>query len=90
MAAAAAYFNQIIRGHPFKNGNKRMAVLFTHYFLLAHQVDYSLSYNEMFNFALTVAIAGEQGISSEKTLVWSRKIIEKFTEEKKSNLISPF
>ena len=80
--AAAAYFNQLIRGHPFRNGNKRMAVLFTHYFLLAHGVDFNLSYNELFFFAVTVAKAGERGISSEKTRDWSKKIIERFSEEK--------
>ena len=80
--AAAAYFNQLIRGHPFRNGNKRMAVLFTHYFLLAHGVDFTLSYNELFYFAVTVAKAGEQRISSEKTRDWSKTVIERFSEEK--------
>lgn len=82
LEAAAAYFNQLIRGHPFKNGNKRMAVLFTHYFLLAHSVDFTLSYNELFYFAVTVAKAGELGINSEKTRDWCKTIIERFCEEK--------
>ncbi len=81
--ASAAYFNQLIRGHPFRNGNKRLAVLFTHYFLLAHNVEYGLSYNEMFYLAITVAKAGEQGISGEKTRDWCKTIIARFTEEKK-------
>src|SRR3989338_4312410 len=42
--AAAAYFNQLVRGHAFINGNKRLAVLFTHFFLLSNGVDYTLSY----------------------------------------------
>jgi death-on-curing protein len=78
--AAAAYFNQLIRGHPLQNGNKRMAVLFTHYFLLAHGVDFTMSYNELFFFAITVAKAGEQKISSDKTRDWCKKIIERFTK----------
>lgn len=80
--ASAAYFNQIIRGHPFKNGNKRMAVLFTHVFLLNHGIDYELSYAEMFNFAIAVARAGESGITSEKTRDWCRVVIAKFTKLK--------
>ena len=77
--AAAAYFNTLIRGHPFRNGNKRMAVLFTHYFLLAHSVDFTLTYNELFFFAITVAKAGEQRISNDKTKEWCQKIIERFS-----------
>ncbi|HCS79162.1 TPA: hypothetical protein DIV55_05485 [Patescibacteria group bacterium] len=81
--AAAAYFNQVIRGHPFRNGNKRMAVLFTHYFLLTHNVDYTLSYNELFYFAITVAKAGEHNISGEQTRMWCREILERFTQDAK-------
>lgn len=81
--AAAAYFNQLIRGHPFKNGNKRMAVLFTHIFLLGHGVDYTLRFNEMYNFAIFIAGAGEKGIDSDTTKKWCRDVIEEFTEEKR-------
>lgn len=81
--ASAAYFNQIIRGHPFQNGNKRLAVLYTHYFLLSHEIDYTLSFNEMFYFAVTVAKAGEQRISAEKTREWCKTIIFRFTEARK-------
>ncbi|KKP59318.1 MAG: Death-on-curing family protein [Candidatus Gottesmanbacteria bacterium GW2011_GWA1_34_13] len=81
--AASAYFNQIIRGHPFQNGNKRLAVMYTHIFLLWHGLDLSLYYNEMFYFALTVAKAGEEGINSEKTRNWCKTIIGQFAQEKK-------
>ena len=77
--ASASYFNQLIRGHPFQNGNKRVAVLFTHYFLLMNGLDYNLSYGEMFNFAVRIAIASELGFSSDRTKDWSKKIIEEFT-----------
>lgn len=81
--AAAAYFNQLIRGHPFQNGNKRMGVLFTHIFLLSHGIDYTLRFNEMYNFAVLIARSGEKGIDSEATKQWCKEIIKEFTEEKR-------
>lgn len=81
--AAAAYFNQLIRGHPFQNGNKRMAVLFTHIFLLLHGIDFTLRFNEMYNFAIFIARASENGIDSETTKQWCKEVIEEFTEEKR-------
>lgn len=80
--AATAYFNQIIRGHPFLNGNKRMAVLFTHYFLYMHDLDFDLSFGEMFNFAVTVSIAGVNGIDSEATKEWINSIIKKYAKDR--------
>lgn len=81
--AAAAYFNQIIRGHPFRNGNKRMGVLFTHFFLLQHGCDLTLYYNELFTFAVMVARAGEMGIAPDTTKKWCIKVLREFTEERK-------
>ena len=83
MEAAAAYFNQIIRGHPFRNGNKRMGVLFTHFFLLNHDIDLTLYYNELFNFAIMVARAGELGIPPDTTKQWCIKILKEFTDSRK-------
>ena len=79
--AAAAYFNQLVRGHAFINGNKRLAVLFTHFFLLSNGVDYTLSYKEMYNFAVEIARAGEAQLSGDDTKVLCKKIIENFTED---------
>lgn len=81
--AAAAYFNQIIRGHPFRNGNKRMGVLFTHYFLLTHDVDLTLKYNELFNFAIILARAGEKKVKPETTKAWAAEVIKEFSEDKR-------
>ena len=81
--AAASYFNHIIRGHPFRNGNKRMGVLFTHYFLLTHDVDLTLEYNELFSFAILVARAGERGVKPELTKIWCSEIIKEFSEDKR-------
>lgn len=79
---SACYFNKFIRNQCFMNGNKRTGVLFTHFFLLVHDVDYTLTYKELFNFTAIIASASERGIKEEKTLEWSRKIIEKFTKDK--------
>ena len=81
--ATAAYFNQLTRGHPLQNGNKRMAVLFTHLFLLRHKIDFTLTYGEMVNFAIEIASAGEKGISYETTKQWCAQIIAEFTMERK-------
>lgn len=77
--AAAAYFNQIIRGHAFENGNKRCAVLFTHFFLLMNGVTYTLTKNEMYAFAVAIAKAGEKGYKPEDTKIVCMKIFEDFT-----------
>ena len=79
----AAYFNQLVRGHAFRNGNKRMAVLFTHYFLLMHKVDFTLKAREIYNFAVVVAVASEEGIVAKKTKELCKKIIAKFSERAK-------
>ena|SRR3989344_7201294 len=79
--AAASYFNQLIRGHAFENGNKRCAVIFTHWFLLMNDVTFTLSPKEMYNFAVEVAIAGERQIKPDVTKNWSREIIRKFTKD---------
>lgn len=64
------------------NGNKRTGVLFTHFFLLMHGIDYTLTYRELFNFTAFISRASERGIKEEQTLEWSKKVIERFTKEK--------
>lgn len=53
--ATAAYFYQLISGHPFQNGNKRLATLFTHLFLIMNGFDLAVSYEYLYNFAILVA-----------------------------------
>lgn len=79
--AAAAYFNQLVRGHAFRNGNKRLAVLYTHVFLLRNDIDYKLSYNGMYNFAILLAQFAEKGLSAENTKKICKRIIGDFTIE---------
>lgn len=79
--AAAAYFNQLIRGHAFENGNKRCTVLYTHWFLLMNGIEFNLTSKEMYAFAVTVALAAEKDIKSEKTKEWCKEVISKFTKE---------
>jgi death-on-curing family protein len=74
-----AYFNQLVRGHAFENGNKRIAVLFTDFFLWSNFVEFTLSWQEMYHFAVLVAQAGEKNISFEETKKLCRKIIGEFT-----------
>ncbi len=79
--ASAAYFNQFVRGHAFRNGNKRMAVLFTHFFLLKNGIDFTLSPDELYNLAVGVALQSESGESFEATKSMVRDVISKFTVE---------
>lgn len=79
--ASAAYFNNIIRGHPFINGNKRMGVLFTHIFLISHRINFTLTFKEMYDFAVFIAEAGGKGINSGKTKELCRRIIFDFTTD---------
>jgi len=76
--ACTAYFNNIVRGHPFRNGNKRLAVLFTHVFILLNDYDIKLSYKAMYNLALLVANYSEKGLSAENTKLGCRRIFEKY------------
>ena len=57
--ATTAYFCQLVLGHPFENGNKRMAVLFTHVFLLLHLLDFTLTQKELFSLAIGVVNASQ-------------------------------
>ena len=77
---SSVYFNHIVRGHPFQNGNKRMGLLFTHVFLLIHAIDFTLNYEEMLSFALIIALSGINKISSEETKELCKDIIYKYTK----------
>jgi death-on-curing family protein len=79
--AAASYFNQFIRGHSFQNGNKRLALLYTHWFLLRNGVEFTLNSKELYNFAVAVAKAGELQITPETTREWCKSVIKEFTKD---------
>ncbi len=79
--AASQYFNKFVRGQAFMNGNKRMGVLFTHYFLIKNGIDFDFRYGELFYFAAKIAKMAEAGIKAEETLEVCRKTIRDFTKE---------
>ena len=79
--AASAYFYQIISGHPFENGNKRVAVLYTHSFLLINGLDFDLSFNEIYNFAVVVAMSGKGKVEVKEVRDFCSEVIEKFTKD---------
>lgn len=81
--ASTAYLNQLIRGHPFRNGNKRMAVLFTHAFLMYNNVDLTLTSTELFTLATLIALAGKFGKSNDETKDMAKEIILKFSKKAK-------
>lgn len=78
---ASQYFNKFIRGQAFMNGNKRMGVLFTHYFLIKNEIDFTFKYGELFFFAAEIARLAEKGVKDETTLRLCRKIMIIYTKE---------
>lgn len=52
---AAILFYLLIKNHPFENGNKRIAMTTTLYFLYAHQRWLKVDNQELYNFAKWVA-----------------------------------
>lgn len=83
LEAAASYFFQFINGHPFENGNKRMAVMFTHVFLLRNNIDFSLSFAELFNTAVFVAKIGTNDKNKESSKNLARQVIKVHTTDLK-------
>lgn len=78
--ASASYFNQLIRGHAFENGNKRCAVFFTQFFLLMNKVELTLNPSEMYNLAVVIAKASENYVKPETTKQWSKEVFSKFSK----------
>ncbi len=73
--ATAGYFYKVCTGHPFQNGNKRMAIIFSHIFLRLHDIDYNLSFDKMYTLATVVASASENGARPENVYQFTREII---------------
>jgi len=74
-----ALFYQLIKGHPFINGNKRLAVVYTHVYLLINGVDIKLSYRELYEFALFVAINSKNGDKSDLVKKACRNIFSEYS-----------
>jgi len=79
--AGASYFNQLIRGHAFENGNKRCAVLFTHWFMMMNGVNFTLTQKEMYTFAVIIAKAGENQVNPHVTKEWCKAIMSDYTKD---------
>ncbi len=81
--AATAYFTQIIRDHPFENGNKRIALLITHVFLVVNQVEFTLTFEEMYQFAILTATAAQHNrdIDFNQIKDVTKLIIQDFTKD---------
>lgn len=77
--AAVAYFVQFTLGHAFINGNKRMAVLFTHFFLLTNLLDFKLSNQQLYTASLLTARMSEKGASKQRIKRAVKKLFEENT-----------
>ena len=73
-AMAAAYLFHIAQNHPFIDGNKRAAVMSALAFLLANNIELSMSPQELEAMTLKIA-AGE--LSKEKLTQWMRSQVDK-------------
>ncbi|HEX7018332.1 MAG TPA: type II toxin-antitoxin system death-on-curing family toxin [Patescibacteria group bacterium] len=79
--AAAAYFQKIICEHPFVNGNKRTAVLYTDVFLFLNGFQWKLPYQDMYYLAVRVADTDkEKRLSETKIRHTCLKILNDFAE----------
>jgi len=81
--ATAAYFNQLVRGHAFRNGNKRLAILYTHVFLLRNKLDLEISWEGMYNVAIWLASAAQFGIDADTTEQVCKDVIEDYSSRQK-------
>lgn len=75
LSCAAAYLVMLNRSHPFRNGNKRLSVLFTHIFLLYNGINLTVPEKEMFDLAIVIAKAGELGVDNDKLKLFVQKYI---------------
>jgi len=64
--AYVSYFYQIVKGHPFIDGNKRTGVLFSHVFLLDNDYNINrLKYVDMYNLAIVVAESTDEFLARD-------------------------
>jgi death-on-curing family protein len=65
LEAYISYFYQIVKGHPFIDGNKRAGVLFSYIFLLINGFEINIEYDEMYDLAIKVAESTDE-VSAKK------------------------
>lgn len=82
LKAASSYFNQIVRGHPFQNGNKRMGVLFTHAFLYINGVELTIKQDELYEFALYIASSTSENKTNDHVKKICERVIERFAKDR--------
>jgi prophage maintenance system killer protein len=78
--SAAAYFVKIATQHPFKDGNKRMAVFYTDVFLSVNDVFLTLDYKNMYELAIFVVKEKGLGTPAEELQGFVELVIERNCE----------
>jgi death-on-curing protein len=68
-AQAGTLTHAIIRGHPFSDGNKRVAVAALDLLLRKHGIELSADNDQLYEMAMAAA----QGLSREQVIDWVRK-----------------
>jgi len=72
---ASNLFYFMVKNHPFKNGNKRIAIMSLLYFLRKNNKWLYMSNEDLYNFALNVSKS--KPASREKIIIYIQDIIKK-------------
>jgi death-on-curing family protein len=76
---AGMLFYLVIKNHPFKNGNKRMAVVLTLTFMYINGCSLHISTNELYRLAVSVAEAEARG-DIEIVVAQLEKIFQEYSQ----------
>lgn len=82
LEASASYLFKLIWLHPFSNGNKRIAIMLTHIFLIVHDIDFTLTENEMYALATNI-VENNKDRSDAEILEACKKVIQDNTKDLK-------
>lgn len=83
LEASVSYFIKFIKGHPFPNGNKRSAILFTDIFLYLNGYELQIPHQEM--YALAILVAKEQRLSDTQFRNGVKKVFRPHLKKRQSN-----
>lgn len=73
---SAAYYYKIACSQVFANGNKRLSILFTDYYLWSHKINLDIPQEKFYLITEELASLSEKGISHDVIQKVARKIIQ--------------
>lgn len=81
LEAATSYYYKIACGHVFMNGNKRLSILYTDFYLWAHDVTLAVPQNKMYLLTEELAALSEKGVEKKQVKQVAKKIIEDYSQD---------